>query len=210
MEQATTEGPVPGITQVIIKASAIDRDDINTIHHEVRQDVSSASLKALVKGPSSEEGPECLQTIVRIIFPPSRAHVERLKLTAEEGLINVNLLDLSKRISSSPDSTSAPFLQIKDLYTRITSGKSDIRAEVSVQSRIGGSHGIIQGELLIRKELAVNLIDGHIRMNLAQVNGDGAMESKFSVRNGNIDVGIVRGSYWFWLVRRPVSLQLKF
>jgi hypothetical protein len=180
------EGPVSEATQFIIQVSAVDRDDVNTIRHELEQDISSGYLKASVTGAATGEEPECLRTVVRIIFPPSKANIERLKLTVTEGNITVNLLDLSKRLSSTP----TPTIQVKELYTRVVTGHSRIRADVPMEAKLGGSEGTIQGELLVGNRLSTILVHGHIALNLAQKNGT-VIDSKVEIRNGNIDIGFV-------------------
>ncbi|KAF9347118.1 hypothetical protein BGX34_003391, partial [Mortierella sp. NVP85] len=186
VEQATEEGLVPEATQFIIQVSAVDRDDVNTIRHDLEQDISSGYLKASITGTTTGEEPECLRTVVRIIFPPSKANIERLKLTVTEGNITVNLLDLSKRLSPTP--TPTPTIQIKELYTRVVTGHSRIRADVPMEAKLGGSEGTIQGELLVGKRLSTILVHGRIALNLAQKNGT-VIDSKVEIRNGNIDIG---------------------
>ncbi|KAF9998821.1 hypothetical protein BGZ65_005736 [Modicella reniformis] len=189
VEQATTEGSVPGTTQFIIEATASDHDDLDTIYPEVKQDIGSGSLKATVTGGNSgSDEMECLQTVVKIIFSPSSPTVENLRLTVSEGNITVNLLNLSKGTSSTPTTISS--LQVKELYTRVVTGHSYILADVPVRARIGGSEGTIRGELVVGKEMSAMMVDGIVTLNLAQRNEKNVMESKVEVRNGKISVGL--------------------
>ncbi|KAG0302595.1 hypothetical protein BGZ98_007371 [Dissophora globulifera] len=178
VNQAGEEGPTPGITRLIVEASATDREDVNAIRREVQQDRSDGSLKASVVGGSGAEHPECLRTIVKIIFPPSITHIRRLKLLIKEGNITVNLLDMNRHI------------QVDELYTRVITGYTFIKADVPVNTYLGGGFGTIKGRIIAGRELKTNLVDGDVSLNLLQKDIKDVMEAKVDVRNGNINVGL--------------------
>ncbi|KAG0367149.1 hypothetical protein BGZ54_004324 [Gamsiella multidivaricata] len=175
----TAEGDsTSGMTKLTIEASGTERDDLRTIRHEVKQDSTYGTMKATVTGVSGSDRPECLRTVVRISFPPTKRTVERIKLYVVEGNVTVELLDPKKP------------LQVSELDIKVITGHSLVNADVLSLARIGGSVGSIRGDIVVGSEFSALMVDGHISINLVQKSEQDAMESKVETNNGNIIVGL--------------------
>ncbi|KAF8934679.1 hypothetical protein BGZ58_005503 [Dissophora ornata] len=179
VDQATEEGLVPGTTKLIIEASSSDREVISVIKRDIKQDLTDGSLKATITGSPAAEDPECLRSTVRITFPPSMKTVQRLRLLIKEGNVTIDLLGAHQNV------------QVNELYTRVISGQSIVKADVPVEAYMGGSFGTMKGRIVVGQELRVNLVDGSVALDLAQKRQEDVTESRIEVKNGNIDVGLV-------------------
>ncbi|KAF9107064.1 hypothetical protein BGX27_008891 [Mortierella sp. AM989] len=177
VEQEKGDEYVQGSTKFIIEASASDRDDLQSISHEIKQDYNGI-LKASITRTSNKIEPECLKTTVRIIFPPSMKRIRRLKFMVNEGNITVDLLNPGQE------------MKVDSLISTVITGHNHIRADVPTSIRLGGSVGTLTGEIVVRGELAANIVDGSVALNLIQSPGV-LVSSKVNVINGDIKVGMV-------------------
>jgi hypothetical protein len=182
----------PGTAHFYVEVSASDRDDFNTVHLEMQQDLFAGSLKVTVKGPESQEAPECLRAVARILFSPIRPKIENMRLTVDEGSVSVDLLDLSNRVPSFPGLPTVPTIVVNQLYTRVVTGQTYVNAEVPIQATLGGSNGSIQGQILAGLDFSSKLVEGSIALNIGKTDASKLTTSKIEVLNGTINVGMVR------------------
>lgn len=191
VEQATTEAIAPGTAHFYVEVSASDREDFSTIHLEMQQDLFAGSLKVTVKGPESQEAPECLRAVARILFSPIRPKIENMKLTVDEGSISVDLLDVSNKAPSFPGLPTIPTIVVNQLYTRVVTGQTYVNAEVPIQATLGGSNGSIQGQILVGLDFSSKLVEGSIMLNIGMSGASKLTTSKVEVLNGTINVGMI-------------------
>ncbi|KAF8977192.1 hypothetical protein BGZ46_007576 [Entomortierella lignicola] len=167
-----------GLIRFIVEASSSEREDLQTIRQDIKLDKYDRSVKASILRAADKEEPECMKTTVKIIFPLSTKRVRRLKLMVNEGNITVNLLDPTDTIT-----------QVDRLESTVITGHNYIRADVASLAKFGGTVGTLKGEIKVRKELTVTVVDGDVALNLIP-DSSSTVSSKITTNNGNIDIGL--------------------
>ncbi|KAF9583792.1 hypothetical protein BGW38_008507 [Lunasporangiospora selenospora] len=179
-----------GVTRVMIEAVGSDREFMNAIQHDISQDSKRVKVSASRFSDIGENA--CLQLKVKILFPYHRTQVREMKLILTEGNVTVNLLDEFMGGALSPGPPAFPILpfQIKTMYSRVITGHTHVRAEVSNQATIGASVGSIQGHVLVGKELRVQVVEGNVDLAISQKNIANKMDSRVETVSGNIEVAM--------------------
>ncbi|KAG0003130.1 hypothetical protein BGZ80_009006 [Entomortierella chlamydospora] len=166
-----------GMTRISAIATASDQEDLQNIGHEIKHEQYGRAVKASFTHSSNKVAPECLETMLRITFPTSMEKLMRLRLRVNEGNITINLLEPNKT------------LPLQYLESTVITGHNYIRADVAQSTKVGGTKGTLKGEIVVRRELSANLIDGDVSLNLIQSPGV-LVSSKINVVNGDIKVGM--------------------
>ncbi|KAF9201384.1 hypothetical protein BGZ49_008367 [Haplosporangium sp. Z 27] len=167
-----------GLIRFIVEASSSEREDLQTIRQDIKLDKYDRSVKASILRAADKEEPECMKTTVKIIFPLSTKRVRRLKLMVNEGNITVNLLDPTDTIT-----------QVDRLESTVITGHNYIRADVASLAKFGGTVGTLKGEIKVRKELTVTVVDSDVALNLIP-DSSSTVSNKITTNNGNIDIGL--------------------
>ncbi|KAF9430872.1 hypothetical protein BGZ76_000674 [Entomortierella beljakovae] len=167
-----------------IVASGSEYDDFKDIQHDTRVIRTDHLLEESLtfSGSSGTPQSECLGVVVKITFPYSVRKIKRLKFQITDGNITVNLLD------------PAHGTKVINLESRVITGHSDIRADVLETARLGASVGNIKGEIAVRKELVVNVVEGNVNLNLLPNRGV-LVSNTISTTNGNINIGLDGQTY---------------
>ena len=164
------------MSEITVFGTGRDRDEFRKIALQSGADPSTGQLKLeLYKDP--ESGPnDCMSATIRLSLSPRMKVMEKLKIVVEEGNVTLAML-----LPSHP-------LQIKDLNTRVVTGYTRIDANVTAMA-LGGSVGLIEGNVVVGPSMSVLMVDGHVFLNVSQ--STDVMTGKVNVAVGNIDVGLV-------------------
>ncbi|KAF9934225.1 hypothetical protein FBU30_002918 [Linnemannia zychae] len=175
-EQMESEGDDPEKALLTVLATGRDRDEIRRISRGANVDPTKGKLRINIAKTGDVVPSECMATTIKLSIPPSMKLIERLKVIVDEGNITLALLD-----------PRFP-LQIKDLNTRVVTGYTQVNA-MATALQLGGSVGVIEGNVFVGSSMSVLLVDGYVSLNVTQ--SAKTMNGKVNVTNGNIDVGLM-------------------
>ncbi|KAF9126244.1 hypothetical protein BGW39_006762 [Mortierella sp. 14UC] len=169
-------GDEPDKVQVRIFATGRDRDDLRRVIKGSNVDPARSLLRMMISREGDAAPNDCMSAVIRLSIPPSMEIIERLKIFVDEG--NVTL------------AMRRPWLpfQIKDLNTKVVTGYTRVDARVA-SMQLGGSVGIIEGNVETGPSMTVLMVDGSVSLNVTQFTP--VLDGKVTVTNGNIDVGLL-------------------
>jgi hypothetical protein len=183
LEQMEPGGDEPDKVEITVFATGKDRDDLRRVNRGASIDPSRGQLQLMISRVGEATPNDCISAVIRLSIPSSMGAIERLKIFVDEGNITLAMRN-----------PQFPF-QIKDLNTKVVTGYTRVDARVS-SMQLGGSVGMIEGNVEVGPSMAVLMVDGNVSLNVTQ--STKALDGKVTVTNGNIDVGLVSGPLYIY------------
>ncbi|KAG0274789.1 hypothetical protein BGZ95_009471, partial [Linnemannia exigua] len=176
LEQREDPGEEPYSTLLTVFGTGRDRDDLKGILRGGNIDPTTGLVRIVISRGGDSPPSDCMSATIRVSIPPYVELIRGIKIIVNEG--NVTLAMRQPRNS----------LQIKELHTRVMTGYTRIDANAG-SLQLGGSVGMIEGNVVVGQSMTVLMVDGHVSLNVTQ--STPTVDGKINVTNGNIDVGLM-------------------